>query len=266
MIGSLTFFTSEVFVSEEVINFFDEVSQDFVGAADASYEKSSEQEEKRVALDTPGKYVLKVKTFAFKKDDKIIQSPKLSITAKGSLMLEVNFANECETQHVPVGANIWINLVLFPGKEGRTKDKIEKTMSMLKPRLFALLGSSDGVKITDMDWISNNLIAKFEIVGDEIKLIQDHQMKKSVYVTLEREWYNNKPKLKVISFVAAQPGDKSESYPDEANKKSGGPSIPRDEDLNQISSNTIEEDFKSSIGVSDDDIPSADDVVSVDEF
>lgn len=171
----------------------------------------------RVKLNSTGHFLMECATFAYWKEDSntkeksLKTSPELIISEKKSLLLTINLRVVDGTPTVPQGASIYSNITLIP-PDGATKDKIEKSFRMMKPRITALIGTDD-IKI-EPEWIDEWLIPQFEIDDDKIVLTKDHKMKRLVMVTVDEEVYMNKIKTSVMNIVPAKTGDKSVALKD----------------------------------------------------
>jgi len=168
--------------------------------------------EQRVRLTKSGTYLMEVRTFAFpdKNTDQMRTSPEIRLSEhKKSLQLSINLSVVDGTPQVPKGASEFVNITLSPAK-GADRQKIEKTMRMMKPQIVALTGETQ-IQITT-EWIENYLMPKFkEKEGGGYEIVKDHKMKNKVMVTFEDDEYNGKPTLNMVSLRKAEEGDKSET-------------------------------------------------------
>ena len=198
-------------IDQDVMGFFNEMSEE--DREKIKNETNNANSEGRMPqIDVPGKYRVKVRTAAWdNKDDGIMNMfPRLTVSKKAkSLMLQVSLEVVDGTEMVPKGATIFHNIVLVPSK-GATNDKISGTLRLMKPQLVALTGNED-IDVSNMEWISKNLIAEFTKDGDNYKVSKMHSMIKEVMITVDETIYEGKERCEVISLRKAGPAEVSES-------------------------------------------------------
>jgi len=187
-----------------VHEFFDEQT-----VADTQQALDNASSYEKVALAVSGRYRMKVDTFAYVKDGKENKFPDFQRSAnKGVLQLVLPLRVVDGTEQVPKGAMLFHSLNMAPEK-GAPKEKLQTMARMAKPTLVALLGH-ENIQ-AGPQWLLDNLIPTFDRNEDDMTLKKDHKLKNEVMVVVEDDWYNNKPKLKVVSVQPAQPGEKSVS-------------------------------------------------------
>lgn len=188
--------------------FFDSQSEEQKRAQQKSVDDASSEPQQRINLALSGKYLMEVPTFAWRdKNENKCTSPGLRVSErKKSLMLVISLKVADGVEYAPKGASTMTNIVISPAA-GANQETIDNTMRLMKPRLAALLGH-DNISITP-EWIEQNLIPEFKEENNQFVLVRDHKLKQKVMVTVEDDVYENKPTLKVVQIVPAQPGDKS---------------------------------------------------------
>jgi len=220
-------------MSDEVLSgFLDDDTEENRKARQEAIDKA--ESEQRTTLKVSGTYLMEVATFAFRdsKTKKMRTSPEIYVSEKKkSLILSINLKVVDGTPQAPKGASTFQTITLSPAK-GADRDKIQKTMRMMKPRIVALTGESN-IQITS-EWIEDHLMAKFEEQPDgSFKMIKDHKMKNKVMVSFEDDEYQNQHTLNMLSIRKAEEGDKSISnaVSEEAESKVSEGDIDPDEAL-----------------------------------
>jgi len=173
-------------------------------------------DERAKPLKASGKYRAKVSTFGFiGKDDQPVYYPSLQKSKeKGTLQLVVQFSTLDSTECAKSGSyiNVYVPLLAAPKFEKETDEAYQKrmngTQSMCKRYLSTLLGTTE-IHVTDAAWVANNLLAVFKNEDGKITMVRDHKMKKTLYITVEDDVYNEKPSWRVVDVSTAQLGDKS---------------------------------------------------------
>ena len=192
-------------------------------------------------LEVSGTYLMEVATFAF--NDKTTKemrcSPEIIFSPKSkALILLINLRVVDGTSTVPAGSSIFSNIVISPAS-GASQEKIDNTMSMMKPKIAALTGISD-IKF-EATWLEENLQPVFKKTGKKFELVKDHKMKQRVMVTVEDDIYLEREVLKVTSIVKAKEGDKSISNTVKPESTSNVEAPPKEED--QIDSDVNSENI-----------------------
>lgn len=184
-------------MSEDLVKDFlnEQTSQD----AQNSMDNASSHE--RLTLSVSGKYRMAVDTFGYVKDNEPKMFPCFDRSSqKGVLQLVIPLRVVDGTPEAPKGSLMFFNINIAPAP-GAKKETLQTMARMAKPKLVAMLGH-DQIKM-DAGWLVANLTPAFDRNGDEMTMSRDHKLKQEVMVTVEDDFYNNKPKLKVTTIVAA---------------------------------------------------------------
>lgn len=172
-------------------------------------ENTSQEAREDMRLRISGTYVMEVDTgWYWDQHKKIVFVPDLIETGKKSVMLSLRLKVVIPTATVKKGSTLLTNVVIL-AKPNATKEEIENTYRLAKPRIAAFLGSgkNDKIDLTNPEWISENLLADFQ--RDPPKIIRDHKMKRPVLVTVEDDIVpgTNRPTLRVKSIIPASVTD-----------------------------------------------------------
>ena len=198
-------------MSDVVGNFFDSGSAEDASKMNSSYENAADTQVNNVRLETPGKYVMKVQSFAYRNAAKEIVSVPDFYTSdtKGTLMLNVSLVVVKPTKDVPVGASVFINLPIMP-KPGSSQKAYDNIASLTKPRLTALFG--DTIVKWDHEWMVKNMTSEFkENAEGRFELVSDHTMTGLVLCEFEEDEYQGKLTLNLKRMEKATDLTKSSS-------------------------------------------------------
>ena len=203
-------------MSDAVGSFFDNGSAEDAGKMSSSYENAPDVQVSNVRLDTPGKYVMKVQSFAYRNKEKEIVSVPDFYTSdtKGTLMLNISMAVVKPTDNTPVGASIFVNMPIMP-KPGSSQKAYDNIASLTKPRLTALFGNT--IVKWDHKWMVENMTAEYKEDSEgRFKLVRDHNMKGLVLCEFEEDEYQGRVTLNLKRMERAT--DLSQSMSDKPAK------------------------------------------------